>query len=336
MLHHSEDAIRVGGVTARPGERACGHWQVGEMQDGTPVRLPVVLLRGRQPGPVLYVQAASDGDELNGIASIHGFLEEVSPNRLRGAIIAIPVVNYHAFHARAAHSPVDGKKMNRCFPGDARGSSSERIAHTLFHGAVLQADLCVDLHQGGVKPMIDEVRVRVARDHERHADCMRLAATFGIGYILDEEGPQGQLARAATDEGIPTIDPELGGAHGWDAVSIGKGRQGLLNVARAYGLLPGRPRPPDRQYVVRAFAPIRPPRGGFVQYAVSRYDFVAAGQTVATIHTVFGEPVETVAAPVAGIVWSQSVYPMAATGETILTLGVEPETLEDRDAPREQ
>ena len=54
------------------------------------------------------------------------------------------------------------------------------------------------------------------------------------------------------------------------------------------------------------------------------------------MHTVFGEPVETVAAPVAGIVWSQSVYPMAATGETILTLGVDVEVLEDWDAPLEQ
>jgi uncharacterized protein len=329
MLHHSEDAIRVGSVTARPGERATGHWHVADMQDGTPVRLPIVLLRGRRPGPVLYIQAASDGDELNGIAALHRFLDDVPTNDLRGAVIAIPVANFHAFHARSAHSPVDGKKMNRCFPGDARGSSTERIAHALFYGAVLQADLCIDLHQGGVRPMIDEVRVRVGRGHPRHADCMRLARTFGIGYILDEEGPRGQLARAAPDEGIPTIDPELGGSRGWDATSIRKGRRGLMNVARAYGLLPGDPRAPERQIVVDAFAPVRPNRGGFIRHAVALYDFVAAGQTLATVHTVFGEPLETIAAPLDGIVWSMSVDPMASTGEIILTLGINPRMTED-------
>lgn len=327
MLHHSEDAIRVGGITARPGERACGHWGVAETQDGSPVRLPVILVRGRQPGPVLYVQAVSDGDELNGIGALHAFLDDVAANTLRGAIIAIPIVNPHAFHARSSCSPVDGKKMNRCFPGDAYGSSSERIAHAIFHGAVTQADICIDLHQGGVRPMIDEVRVRVGKGHARHADCLRLAMAFGIGYILDELGPDGQLARAAPNEGIPTINPELGGTHGWEPSSIEKGRRGLLNVARVYGLLPGAPSIPDTQHVVRALTSVRPTRGGFVHHAVARYDFVDAGQTLAKMHTVFGEPVETIAAPVDGIVWSQSLYPMAATGETIVTLGVEPRSV---------
>lgn len=335
MLHHSEDAIRVGGITAGPGERACGHWKVGEMQDGTPVRLPVILVRGREPGPVMYVQAASDGDELNGIGALHGFLADVVASSLRGAVIAIPVANFHAFHARSSCSPVDGKKMNRCFPGDAYGSSTERIAHAVFHGAVMQADVCIDLHQGGVRPMIDEVRVRVGSAHERHADCLRLALAFGAGYILDEEGPDGQLARAAPDEGIPTIDPELGGAHGWNAESIAMGRRGLLNVARAYGLLPGEPDVPDTQFVVHSLTAIRPNRGGFIHYEASRYDFVRAGQTLAKLHTVFGEPLETVAAPADGIVWSTSLYPMAATGETILTLGVDPESLGKWDGPRE-
>ena len=108
-----------------------------------------------------------------------------------------------------------------------------------------------------------------------------------------------------------------------------------MNVARAYGLLPGEPRTPERQVVVEAFAPVRPTRGGFVHHAVALYDFVTAGQTVGTVHTVFGEPLETLAAPADGVVWSMSVYPMAATGETVLTLGINPQMTDAQDSARE-
>ena len=55
--------------------------------------------------------------------------------------------------------------------------------------------------------MIDEVRVRVDAKHPQHAACLELARIFGMGYIFDQKGPKGQLAQAAPEIGIPTIDP---------------------------------------------------------------------------------------------------------------------------------
>src|SRR5262249_2245394 len=161
---------------------------------------------GTRPGKVLYLQAVSDGDELNGLAVVREILRQVRAEQLSGAILAVPGLNLPAFYAPQAVSPLAGPKMNRCVPGSATRTASERIAHAVFEAAVSKADLCLDLHQGGVKPMIDEVRVRVARDHALHAACLELARVFGVGYILDQEGPSGQLARAAPDRGIPTID----------------------------------------------------------------------------------------------------------------------------------
>lgn len=206
------DMLQVEHLQAEPGSRCEGYLAAGEMQDGTPVRLPVVLMNGAEPGPTLYMQAVSDGDELNGIAVIRRVLKRLDPAHLKGRLIAVLVVNFHAFHAGQVLNPVDGKKMNRCFPGRKDGTSSERIVYRLFQTAVKQADYCIDLHQGGVRPMIDEVRVRVDRSKRIHRVCLELARVFGIGYILDSPGPDGQLARVAPGEGIPTIDPELGGA----------------------------------------------------------------------------------------------------------------------------
>jgi uncharacterized protein len=317
----SRKVLRVEHLSAAPGTTVQGYWEISEMADGTPARIPVALINGKEEGPILYLQAVSDGDELNGIAVIRQILRRADPARLRGGIIAVPILNIHAFHDRSAHSPVDGKKMNRCFPGKPDGTSSERIAHQIFHKAVLQASLCVDLHQGGVRPMIDEVRVRVDRRRRQHRDCLELGRVFGIGYILDSEGPDGQLAKAAPDHGIPTIDPELGGCHGWDGSSIRKGVTGVENVLRHYGMMPGRPRIPERQVVVDGFTTVLSNRGGFLEYRADLYAHLQSGEPVAEVTDPFGNVLETLRAPHESILWSRSLYPMVAAGEAVATLG---------------
>ena len=311
----------VGHLVADAGTRLEGHLKVGTLPDGTAVRLPIVLINGKYPGKTLYIQAISDGDELNGIAVIHKILRTVTPDQLHGKIIAVPLVNFHAFHAKQAFSPVDNRKMNRCFPGSRDGTSSERIAYHLFRHAVQQADYCLDLHQGSVHPMIDEVRVRVDEKHTLHSACLELARVFGIGYILDQKGPKGQLAQAAPEIGIPTIDPELGGTHGWDATSIEKGVRGVQNVLQYYQFILGTPEIPEQQIVVKQFVPLLSNEGGFVYYRAELYEHLTASQTIADICDVFGNVREAIAAPVDGIFWSKHVYPMVASGSIVGKIG---------------
>ena len=322
-MGHNQKSITVGELQALPGERTEGKIPVGEMQDGTSIGLPAVLINGVADGKTIYLQAVSDGDELNGIAVIHEVLRQVSPDILRGKVIAIPIVNFHAFHAKQAYSPVDNLKMNRCFPGKANGTSSERIAHYLFNNAVKQADVCIDLHQSGVKPMIDEVRVRVSHDHPLHEACLKLARAFGIGYILDQKGPKGQLAQVAPDIGIPTIDPELGGCHGWNHLSISKGIRGILNILKTYDFIDGEPEIPSEQFVAHQFVPVMSNHGGFVRYQVTLTDYIETGQPIAEIHDVFGNLREVIHSPADGVFWSQPIYPMVASGGSIGKIGVE-------------
>ena len=315
------ELLQVEHLQAETGQRTDGYLSMAEMQDGSPVRVPVSLVNGADDGPTLYLQTISDGDELNGVGVIRQVLKRLDPALLHGQIIAVLIVNFHAFHAHQAFSPVDGKKMNRCFPGRKDGTSSERIAYRLFHNAIKQADYCIDLHQGGVRPMIDEVRVRVDRRKRIHRVCMELARVFGIGYILDQRGPEGQLARSAPDEGIPTIDPELGGCHGWDMESIQKGITGVENVLKHYGLVPGEPHIPEKQVVVDGFFTVLSNRGGFIEFHAQRYDHLQKGDPIADVTDPFGNVLETLRAPEESIFWSENLRPMVASGEMVATLG---------------
>ena len=318
-----KNALKVENVVAEPNAVEYGFLEAGELQDGSVVRIPVALINGKYDGPVLYLQAASDGNELNGIAVIHHILNTVATDCLRGAIIAVPIVNPLAFYFNQAYSIADRRKMNRCFPGKKHGTSSERIAYKLFHEAVLQAQYCIDLHQGGVHPMLDSVNIRTDSHHHLHRKCRELARVFGIEFILDQLGPEGQLAQAAPDQGIATIDPELGGCHGWDKNSIEKGIRGVENVLKYYGFVDGTPEIPPSQTIVRRFAEIRNDHGGFIRYRAALGELVEYRQPVADICDAFGRVKETILAPRKGVLWSTSLYPMVTGGSTIGTLGVQ-------------
>ncbi|MFP9190555.1 succinylglutamate desuccinylase/aspartoacylase family protein [Natronosalvus vescus] len=317
----------LGTASASPGEIDTGRLEVGETRDGSPFSLPVAVVNGAEPGQTLYMQAASDGDELNGVGVLNHVVPQLDPAALSGTILLVGIVNYHAFQVAEHRNPIDDTKMNRTYPGNESGTSSERIAHETFQVA-RRADLILDLHQGSTSRMIDEVRIRCGKRHRLHDACLELAQAFGVecGHILDQKGPEGQLARAAPGEGIPTVDPELGGAVGWNESSIRKGVAGVFNVLRHYDFLEGDAEF-TRQTRATGFEQYGAPAGGLVRFGPDLGDRVTAGETLFTITSPFGEPKATVTADTDGIFWRTRRLPQVATGEYVCSVGTDIDTI---------
>lgn len=313
--------ISVGTASAEPGEVATGQLEVGENRVGNPVRLPVAVINGADPGKTLYLQAASDGDELNGVGVIRRVVPQLDPDVIAGAIAVVGVVNYHAFHAAQHRNPIDDTKLNRMYPGAVDGSSSERIAHATFEIA-READLALDIHQGSTSRMIDEVRVRCGPRHRLHEECLELARVFDCGYVLDQKGPDGQLARAAPDEGVPCVDPELGGCVGWEEASIRKGVEGVFNVLEYYGFLEG-DASPESQTRIKGFNQYSSPVGGLVEFHADLGDQVNAGDVLFRVTDVFGSRKATVQAENSGIFWRARRLPHVASGEYVCSIGTD-------------
>ncbi|WP_332897727.1 succinylglutamate desuccinylase/aspartoacylase family protein [Haladaptatus sp. CMSO5] len=311
----------LGTAEAAPGEMDVGRLAVGELRDGSPLRLPVAVINGASEGSTLYIQAASDGDELNGVGVLKTLVPQLDPTELAGTILLVGIVNYHGFQVAQHRNPIDDTKMNRAYPGDKNGTSSERIAAATFEIAS-RADYVLDLHQGSTSRMINETRVRCGRRHHMHDECLELARVFGCGHILDQKGPNGQLARAAPDKGIPTIDPELGGAVGWDEQSIGLGVRGIYNVLRYYGFLDGDV-DIEPQTRARGFRQFGAPSGGLVSFEKDLGDRVRAGDTLFRVTDVFGTEKDTIDADTDGIFWRTRRLPQVATGEYVCSVGVD-------------
>ncbi len=311
----------LGTASASPGEMDVGRLPVGEARDGSEVRLPVAVINGKRDGKTLYIQAVSDGDELNGLGVIQRLVPQLDPTELAGEILIVGIVNYYGFQVGEHRNPIDDTKLNRTYPGNASGTASERISAATFE-AVERADLVLDLHQGSTSCMINETRVRCGSRHRLYRDCLELAKVFGCGYILDRKGPDGQLARVAPDEGIPTIDPELGGSVGWDEESIRKGVKGVFNVLYRYGFLEGdiTTTPQTR---ASGFNQYGSPAGGLISYNFDLGDEVKRGDTLFMITDPFGTVKEEVMAKSDGILWRHRRLPQVATGEYVCSVGTD-------------
>jgi predicted deacylase len=313
----------VGTASADPGEIDTGWLEVGETRVGTPVELPVAVVNGAEDGKTLYLQAASDGDELNGVGVLRRLVPQLVPAELSGAVLVVGIVNYHGFQAVPPEhrNPIDDTKLNRTYPGNDEGTTSERLAAATFEIAT-RADLVLDLHQGSTSRMIEECRVRCGSRHRLHDECLELAKTFDTGYVLDQKGPNGQLAREGPDEGIPTIDPELGGAYGLDPKSVEIGVEGVFNVLRGYGFLDGTAES-GTQTRATGFEQYGSPSGGLVDFQFELGDRVAPGDTLFTVTDAFGSVKAEVTADSSGVFWRARRLPQVASGEYVCSVGTD-------------
>jgi predicted deacylase len=309
----------LGTASAPPGEMDTGRLQVGETRDGSDFGLPVAVINGADDGPTLYVQAVSDGDELNGLGVLQRAIPQIVPGKLSGTILVVGIVNYHAFQVAEHRNPIDDTKMNRTYPGDESGTSSERIAAATFEAAS-RADLILDLHQGSTSRMLNEVRVRCGQRHRLHDECLELAKVFGCGHVLDQKGPDGQLARAGPDEGIPTIDPELGGCVGWNDESIRRGVEGVFDVLRYYDFLDGEATL-DAQVRATGFDRYGSPSGGLLRFRKDLGDVVEPGDVLFEVTDPFGRLKAEVTADDDGVFWRSRRLPQVATGEYVCSVG---------------
>jgi predicted deacylase len=314
----------LGTARATPGEMDTGRLEIGQARDGSPVAVPVAVINGAGDGKTLYIQAASDGDELNGVGVVRRVVPQLDPATLSGTILVVGIANYFAFQHNEHRNPVDDTKLNRAYPGDSDGTSTERIAAKTF-AVARRADLVLDLHQGSTSRMINEVRVRCGQRHRLHDECLELAKVFGCGHVLDQKGPDGQLARAAPDEGIPTVDPELGGAVGFDEASIRLGVEGVFNVLNYYDFLDGTVQP-TAQTRAEGFEQYGSPVGGFVDFAVELGDQVSMDTTLFEVTDVFGDVKAEITADSSGIFWRTRRLPQVATGEYVCSVGTDVDT----------
>ena len=308
------DPITIGGTTVHPGEHRTIELELGALYTHTPTHMPVQVLCGRRKGPVLFVSAAIHGDEINGVEIIRRLLKVPALRRMRGTLLAVPVVNMHGFINQSRYLP-DRRDLNRCFPGSQKGSLGARVARLFMREIVHRSTHGIDLHTAAIhRSNLPQIRANLD-----HRETRELARAFGAPVVLNSALRDGSLREAAAEHQIPTLLYEAGEALRFDELSIRGGVHGVIAVMRHLGMLPAtRRRTPREPIMARASGWVRAPQSGILRTFASLGDRVTRDQTrLAVISDPFGETEAEILAPASGIIIGQLNLPLINEGDAL-------------------
>ncbi len=285
---------------------------------GRDMAVPVMVARGRRPGPVLGVTAAVHGNELNGLPTIHRVFRAIECADLKGTIVGVPVVNVPGY-LRHEREFADWD-LNRLFPGKPAGNMAEVFAHRFVQRIVRRFEYLLDLHTAS----FGRVNSLYVRADMSQPATKKLARLVSPQIIVHNEGSDGTLRAAAEDIGIHAITIEIGDPQRFQRGLIRSSRLGIQAVLDYLDMFDHDDDPLEedtiectRSYWIYADA------GGVLQVLPNITDRVAAGERIAILTDVFGATVREYEAPEAGVVVGKSVNPVAQTGGRILHLGIE-------------
>ena len=308
--------FRFAGIWISPGEKREIYLKVSESFLSTAMAIPVTILHGAEPGPVGFVTAAVHGDEINGTDIVRRLILELDPARLKGTVIAVPVVNIPGFLEQSRYLPYH-RDLNRFFPGKRKGNNAERMASRVFKEVIQKCDFGIDLHTASHGRLnLPHIRGDLAK-----ARIRELARAFGSTVIVNSAGLEGSLRKSATDAGVPTILFEAGETGKFSRSVSLTGLRGVLSVLESMGMWQisekGRKRPPF-QVIVQQSEWIRTEKGGILDLGIRPGDLVYEDDIIGEILNPFGRTVTQLASPLTGIVLGISRAPLTIPGAGVV------------------
>ncbi len=311
----------VGDLVAAPGSRVTG---LVDIDLGTStVLLPLILVNGPRPGPRVGVTAGIHGAEYVSIAALRRVALDLDPATLTGSLVACPVANPAAFAARSIYvDPLDGRNLNRTFPGDPTGSPTERLAAWLFERVIQPSDRFIDMHCGDMnEALVPFAGVEEIGDPSVDRVAVEMAQAYGLDYLVFGPTP-GSTTTAAAMAGIPAVLGEVGGQGRWPVADVDLHAAGLRRALVAAGLLADAgdgPRRASRRLARDVW--LRSQASGCFHPAVEVGAAVSAGQYLGEVQDMFGQPLQRVEAPIGGIVLFLVTSLAMNTGDPLLAIG---------------
>jgi hypothetical protein len=294
--------------------RGTGTLRLGEMPGGSAIDVPYTVVRG-EPGPTVWVMAARDGDEVHASLVAMRLQRALEPSEVRGTVVVMPIGNVPGFGVLSREHPLAPTYLESQMDDRYFDLISER------------GGWFIDLHSAGVPSDTVDWTLFVDGD-EVGAD---MARAYGSPFAYEHrmgggEGPDpglldGALFVRLSQAGVPAILIEAGGGLPPPPVTVDRAFAGVWNVLRTLGTIDEEPETTPATRLLHGFRIVTPSRGGFFEDGVALGAEVTAGQRLAKVVDAYGEVVEEILAPVAGVVLTVPVNPAAGTGTWAYEIG---------------
>jgi len=327
-IAQDRDVFTVGSATAAAGEKATGLIPVGAGVDlGSAI--PVVVMQGTRPGPVLAILAGSHGTEYASIIAAEQLISVLNPAEISGTVILVPLINIAAFEQKVPHlNPVDGKNLNRTYPGKLTGTQSERIAYYITQQILERADHVIDMHGGDLDENLRSNTIWTKTGNEKQDAISRdMALAFGLDHIIiSNDRPKDPrqsiyLENTATTRGKPSITVEAGYAGTVDADDVSSLVTGSLSVMRYLKMLPHPPTMIQHPVWIERVLTVSSLETGIFFPLVKKGTYVQKGMKIGYVTDVFGRTIFEARASESGVVLFICAVPSMKKGDTVAHIG---------------
>jgi predicted deacylase len=327
------DLLHIGTIAVARGESKRGAIEAGVDMGGNPRLTPILVVRGLEDGPRLWINGATHGDEPEGPLSIFAALQQIDPRKLRGTVVAVPAMNVAGFTAGTRGDPLDtfAYDMNRIYPGKPDGYPTERVAYAHWQAMKDNCDLQIAIHSGGEHSYL--AHMIFASDNPV---SMELAAAMGPQWPLVFRSPVGggNPSSMMGSLGKGGITVELGGncrsltrdLH----VVVADLADSYLNVMRHYGMIDGAAAYAGAWHQGYQIALLAPTSGIFVGSADLPFETpIAEGTPLGSIYNLYGDVVAELRAPKDGVVFGLRSRPSVLEGQWCCFFGVVEKTVDN-------
>lgn len=319
----------IADIQAEPGARASGYVPVATRIDGSTIGIPVIVVNGTEPGPVLSVDASCHGDEHEGTLAVLRLAQRLDPSQLRGTFIGVMALNIPAVEAMQRGNPFDHwhSDLNRLFPGTPDGNLTQRIAHVHINEIAGKANYSISIHSGASYVYWSPQGVC-----GQQQASVELAQALGEAWdVLWQQGGErapltGNCTSALNARGVAAITIEVGGAAerlpGPFEKNVDSIVTGIINVMRTYGMLQGEATRATSWTLVRQRA-VRSGRAGVIvpEPNLTLRSFVEQGTPLLRLYDLLGEEVEVVTAPIDGLVMGIRTFQYYPPGWPLVWMG---------------
>jgi predicted deacylase len=311
----------VGTASAHMGQKATGYIEIPAGSDAA-TNLPVIVISGAKPGPILALIAGAHGTEYASSVALTQLAARITPSELSGTLVILPILNVASYLEKTVHiNPVDHKGVGG-YPGKVDGTQSERIAYAVYHQVIEKCDHLIDYHGGDLdenlhpysywtntgKPELDQV----SRD---------MLFAFGLKTIIIKKPGRG-VDSAALALGKASITVEAGRAGTYEAGDIAVLVDGTMGVMRYLKMLDG----PvtlmsQRPLWISKLTIVKSEQEGIFYPSIVPEAYVHEGTTVGYITDYFGNKTTDVIAPVTGVITLVCSVPTMKKGDNVVYIG---------------
>ncbi|MEP6733562.1 MAG: succinylglutamate desuccinylase/aspartoacylase family protein [bacterium] len=302
-------SFTVGTATATRGTAAMGTLNVPAASDSG-LRIPVAVIHGAKPGPVVAFVAGSHGTEYTSIVALQRLIPRIDPHTLSGTVIIAPLLNIASFEAMTPHlNPVDRKGMNGQYPGDSSGTQTPRALAIVTRAIVAPADVVVDLHGGDLDEDLRPYSYwfRGGRPAQDSAG-LALAMAFGLDHIIvtdvNPSAPTAgrSLSGQALVRGKQVLVAEAGRSGTVEAGEVSMLVEGSLNVLGSLHMITRQVRPVRNPVWLFGGARVAADSGGMFFATVRRDTRVKKDAVLGYTTDYLGKKTGDIRAPVEGLV----------------------------------